>query len=106
MLCNQFQPSPSVPVRKIDAAKKQSGNKVAELIRKRLIINRPESFLGALGIVRIMPRLPNLSFDLWNAHFLWRMGHVERSEIQPVFGTGKPTFLQQPIVKWRSWRSE
>src|SRR5438477_10844919 len=103
MLRNQFQPSPSVSVREINTAEEQSSNQMADLIWKRLIINRCKSFFGAQGVIRIVPCLPNLSFNLWNAHFFWCVCHVKRGKVQPVFGADQPTVLQQPIVKRCGW---
>src|SRR5438045_111691 len=104
MLSNQFQPSPCVSLRKIDATKKQARNEMTDLVRKRLILNRPKSFSGAFRAVRVAPSLFHLTFDLCDCHFLGRMCHVKWSEVQPVLGARETAFLQQPVIKRCGWK--
>src|SRR5205814_4864552 len=94
VLRDQLEPPPGAMTGEINAAEKQTGSQMADLICDRLRRNRSQRFAGSFGVVGITPRLPDLALDLRNAHLLRRVCHVKGSEVQPVLGAGQAALIQ------------
>src|SRR6185503_17098950 len=86
ILSDHLGPGPFTHLRKVDTTKTKTRNQYAYTLSYGPIADRIHGTSDTFGTVGIHPRVIDLCLSLLDGHLQWRMGHLERTEVQPVFG--------------------